>query len=161
MYTDFGVADKVNYNTSLGVYSIYRVFADHSYRVNHLPRKNSPKKRFVFVYTDFGKGVLSCANGDFVLEAHTALIFSMETAFTYSTLNQQWNFWLFEFEGDIPYDVGRFFYLKNDSWMEELGRLSLSSLREGRGLESAYLTAILAYVHESADKQKNKEEFTR
>ncbi|MBE5892292.1 MAG: helix-turn-helix transcriptional regulator [Lachnospiraceae bacterium] len=158
MYTDFCVADKVNYNTSLGVYSIYRVFADRSYRVNHLPRKNSPKKRFVFVYTDWGSGVLSCANGDFVLEAHTALIFSMETSFTYRTLNQQWNFWWFEFDGDFLYDVGRCFYLKNDSWMEEMGRLALSSLREGRGLESAYLTAILAFAHESADKAKSKEE---
>lgn len=158
MYTDFGVADKVNYNASLGVYCIYRVFADHSYRVNHLPRINSRKKRFVFVYTDFGSGILSCANGDFVLEAHTALIFSMETAFTYRTLNHQWNFWWFEFDGDIPYDVGRCFHLKNNSWMEEMGRLALFSLREGRGLESAYLTAILAFAHESADKAKSKEE---
>lgn len=158
MYTDFGVADKIEYNNSIGVYSIYRVLADYSYRVKHLPRKNSFKKRYVFVYTDFGNGLLSCANGDFVLEAHTALIFSMEEAFSYRTMNQQWNFWWFEFEGDITYEVGRLFHLDNDAWMEEMGQLALSGIRERRGTEAAYLTAILAYVHQSAGKCKTKEE---
>lgn len=158
MYTDFGVADKINYSSSLGVYSIYRVLADHSYRVNHLPRKGTLKKRFVFLYTDLGNGVLSCVNGDFVLDAHTAVVFSMEEAFSYRTLKQQWNFWWFEFEGDFPNEVGRCYYLKNDSWMEEMGRLALSSLQDGRGMEASYLTAILAFVHESARQEKSKEE---
>ena len=59
------------------------------------------------MHTDLGNGVLSCENGEFVLEAYSALIFSMEEYFSYRTLNQQWNFRWFEFDGDFPCKAGQ------------------------------------------------------
>jgi len=146
MRTEFSRSNQVKKSESLGVWAIYRVYADQTYRVNHLPEK---AKMQVFVYTDFGQGILKCAEGEYFLEARTGLVFSADEPFSYRTADKQWHFWWFEFEGTCPCEKGIAYRVMEDQWFGSLGELALDGLKQGKVSPAVYLSCMLNFIKDT------------
>jgi len=159
MRTNFYCTDKMQQNTTLGVWSIYRILADQTYRVRHASEE---KGRQVFVYTDLGQGILQCAEGEFVLKARTGLVFSADTPFSYWTAESTWHFWWFEFDGEGACEKGVLYTLGEEQWMGMLGERALERLRLGEASSAVYLSCMLAIMKEtSCEKNREQDVFSQ
>jgi len=150
MYTEYCISDEPRPNAPLLVYNIYRVKADATYQSMHAAHAAGRK---IFVCTDAGCGNLRCAEGEFVLSAQTALLFSADSPFAYHTDGDVWNFWWFEFDGTVSWPVGTVYPVQEREWIEELGVRALEALRAEPSAAAAYLSCLVTLLPEKARKE--------
>lgn len=151
MYIDHSRALNPQPNKLIQLYAIYRLKADHTYQVNH-PALESGK--CVFVYTELGKGLLQCSEGNFTLTPGTALLFSADTPFSYRTGFDRWDFWWFEFSGNTLGQAGILYYLQGEDWIGRFCSRALEALREGNSsIAATYFSSVLAYSSESIQRE--------
>lgn len=154
MYMDYCDGEQTSLCEALTVRRIYRVLADDTYQVNH-PVNLTGRK--IYIYTDLGQGKLSCCDGEFFLEAGSALVFRADSPFCYSTLGKQWHFWWFEFDGEPACVYGMVYPVKEREWMCELFKRALESLRCSGAGASAYLSCLLSMTAETARETQEPE----
>lgn len=152
MYMDHYDSPHPVSNQQISLHLIYRVLADHTYQVSHLPCSCGS---MVFVYTDYGIGRLQCPEGEFILSPQTGLLFSADTPFFYETYKEQWNFWWFEFSGTPSCEKGVLYFFRDCSWIETLCEHSLESLRKGTSFAPSYLSCIQSFAADSMRKDRD------
>lgn len=92
---DFCIREDFKKYNPLTVDSIYYVFADENYNVNHLKIKDS----YVMILVLNGCGTLNTDGKSFILNSGDSLIFdASKNDFNYFCSGSAWNFWWFEFE---------------------------------------------------------------
>lgn len=95
MYVDFYHADKPVSFSPPRLSSVYRLEADASYHVNHLPL---PAGHKVLLLVTGGSGHIQWKNRSLTVMNGEALLFSPEDqSFQYHTSDDRWDFWWFEF----------------------------------------------------------------
>ena len=92
---DFSISEDSKKYNPLTVDSIYYVFADKNYNVNHLKIKDS----YVMILVLNGSGTLNIGGKSFSLNSGDNLIFdASKNDFNYFCSGSAWNFWWFEFK---------------------------------------------------------------
>lgn len=99
MYFDFFVTKDWEYLPSASVQTIYKLYTDPDYFIDH--HIIDPKK-YVFFYTMDGEGVIEVDGKGYSVDASGVFTANARLSLKYHCAGECWNFWLVEFKADRP-----------------------------------------------------------
>lgn len=152
MFVEQVICTNAQWSLSIKLNSVYKVNADNSYAVYHPPLSEGK----VLVITTDGNGFVKSCNCEENLSAGDILIFSPENKdFHYHTIGNVWNFWWFEFSGDLTFTQQKFSLYSNNNLLRLCRECSDSANVGDYKTASLILSAIITEIELCTKQIKN------
>ena len=97
MYFDFFVVNEWAYTNRISVNSVYKLYTDPSYNINH---RVIDKNKYILLFTMHGKGEVCVDEQTWQVGANDLIIANATHKLSYRCIGDVWNLWLFEFKMD-------------------------------------------------------------
>ncbi len=158
MFVEFEVGEEERKSISVSLKAVYYLQADASYQVLHEPLFQN---FCVLVWVRNGRGFLRNGKSEYHLKQGSVLLFQPDqTAFSYGTEGETWEFWWFEFRAEnLLLAREQIFSVKQDVFFETQCRNCLDLIKAGQMvLASSIFCGILAEISRQIEYMNNMDE---
>lgn len=140
MYFDFFVAKEWEYLPSASVQTVYKLYTDPSYHIDH---HIIDSDKYIFFYTMDGRGSIQVGQTEYQAEPNSVFFANTATSLKYHCAADHWNFWLVEVKTDrLLFEANRFYLFPFRAEYHQLFARMLESLKGGEPLLTAALFQV-------------------